>query len=433
SPKTRFTDPKVKNQWGINALGDVATVSDYKKLLARMFAVYRGMIEYNDRQMGRIVQCLKDIGEYNNTLFIFMSDNGGDVVEWDWNDRDDLQPWGINNLLSNLGRQHSFFANGYGWGQVANTPMDYGKTYMHEGGVSDPLIIAYPQNANIPPNALSYAFTFAPDVAATILDYAQVAHPVGVGVSPNWADCTGSYAGKTGICPMNGKSLRPILEDLSQTAKIHEFEPIGFELWGNTNKALYLEDGQSVWKIRKVGDFGAAGAVPPAQIPAQVPWSLFDINWDLSEQRNLANANPTKLTQLINLYNTYEYNVGFIGTRVTAPNILSQKKGTLAGATATYTFTLTNPNTAASADDTFSFACQSPLRCTISPPNPVFLVKGASTNITATVTLPSPRALGTTYVSQINVRRATVPRLARNFSMVTFVQGYYNYLPFIGR
>jgi arylsulfatase len=416
SPMRRFTDPTIKNVWGINTPGDITTVDQVKQVLARMFAVYRGMIEYNDRQMGLIVTHLQTIGEYNNTLFIFLSDNGGDVVEWDWKDRNDLPTWGINNTLANLGRQNSFFSNGYGWGQVANTPMDYGKTYMHEGGVSQPLIIVHPQNANIPPNSLSWAFTTAPDIAATILDYAQVPHPVGVGVPPSWATCTGSYAGKTGICPMNGKSMRPILEDASLTAKIHDFEPIGYELWGNTNKALYLEDGTSVWKIRKVGDFGASGGIPPAQ----TPWSLYDINWDLSEQRNLAGTNPTKLTQMINLYNTYEYNVSYIGTSTPT---LSKKIGGQAGKTATYSFALTNPAT--SVTDTFSFACQSPLPCVINSPNPVVLAPGASTNIVATVTLPSPRPIGTTFVSQINVRRTTVPRLARNFSMVTNVLGYY--------
>lgn len=431
SPLQRFQNNPAAN-WGAKSGGAIDTVDKAKEVLAKMYAVYRGMIQYNDAQMGRIIQHLKDIGEYNNTLFIFLSDNGGDLVEWDWNDRTDMPNWvgGVNNSYANLGRQNSFFSTGYDWGQVGITPLDFGKTYMHEGGTSAPLLILYP-NGNIVPGSQNYSFATIMDIAATVMDYGGVAHPVNAksvrtspagtriaGVSPSWAACNGTYAGRTGICPMNGTSLRPLLE--GTMPRIHDGEPIGFELWGNTNKALYVEEGANVYKLRKVADFGAS------LNGLNTPWALYNVVTDMSEQINLASTNPTKLNQMINLYNTYEANVGFIGA---ASPAVAQKKNAQPGSSATYTFTFTNPAT--SIADTFSFVCQSSLPCTIAPPITSTLAPGASRSVVATVTMPSWFTSGGN-IAQINVLRTTRTTQDRNFSIVTKFLAY-SFFPAIAK
>lgn len=394
----QVTTPPYNVMWQIN------TVDELKRTLAKKYAVYTGMVEYFDDQVGRLVQYLRDTGEYDNTLFIFMSDNGGDFVPWDDLDRDFMLRIGIDNSYANIGRRNSFVSNGLGWAQVSNTPFDGAKVLMHEGGIRVPLVIAY-GNSAIRAGSQSNALTSVADVAATILDYAGVRHPVGAGVAPSWAACTGSYQGKTGLCPMNGKSLRGILEGAA--TQLHENEPLAFELFGNANKALLLQEGETVWKIRKVGDFGFGRAL-------NEPWQLFNLTTDLAEARDLSGANPEKLTQLINLYNKYEYDVGFVAR-------LGQKKNAPAGTTVDYTFAVTNTSTVA---DSFSFVCQSAWPCTIvAPTSSVELAPNQSISVQLNIRIPSGAARGVSNTAQLNVLRANRPAFSRNFTAVTVSGG----------
>ena len=100
---------------------------------ARRMAVYAGMVKSMDQNIGKLVSHLKQIGEFDNTILVFLSDNGAEA-----NDIHDLVPrdWvaaNFNNSLDNLGRPGSYIGYGPGWGQVSATPFRLYKGFPSEG------------------------------------------------------------------------------------------------------------------------------------------------------------------------------------------------------------------------------------------------------------------------------------------------------------
>ena len=121
-----------------------------------VLAVHSAMIEYMDQNIGRVIQYLKDTGQYDNTFIMFTSDNGGsepfEIALFQYASGFDPTHAkqfvaGINNSLSNLGNPNSDFNYG-AWGTyVAVSPLSGFKTSLYEGGVRPPAIIKAPQSA----------------------------------------------------------------------------------------------------------------------------------------------------------------------------------------------------------------------------------------------------------------------------------------------
>jgi arylsulfatase len=121
--------------------------ADRRADLARRMAVYAGMVDRMDQAVGRVVADLKDHGELENTLVVFLSDNGA-CAEWD--------PWGFDGAsgphdvlhrgedLKQVGSPGSYISYGSGWANASNTPFRLYKHYDHEGGISTPLIVHWP-------------------------------------------------------------------------------------------------------------------------------------------------------------------------------------------------------------------------------------------------------------------------------------------------
>ncbi len=304
-----MTDETYGHIWGDD--GEVTTVDDVKMIMAKKFATYLGMVSYFDNEVGRIMQHMKDIGEYDNSVFIFFNDNGGDSRPWDYLDRDMLSRKGTDNSVDNIGNKNSFVANGQPWAQVSNAPLDQAKGLMGDAGVRSPLIMLDTRQAAGRAGSMSTALATVMDIAPTILDYAGVTHPVGVGVSPDAQACTGTYDGRTDICPMNGKSIRGIVE--GTVDNVHIGEPIGWELAGLVNQALFLEEEDALYKIRRVNvpGLGPDFFTPPFQSRSV---QLFNVTEDPTESNDLAASNPEKLKMMIDMYQQYLANVGFVGS-----------------------------------------------------------------------------------------------------------------------
>lgn len=405
----RVTNPLYAQMWGIT------TVDDLKRTLAKKYGVYRGMVEYYDYSVGRIVQHLKDIGEYDNSLLIFVSDDGGDPQAWDWDDRNFMARKGINNTLANIGRRNSFVSYGQGWAQATNGGLHGYKGMVTEGATRLPLVVKLPTTSrSASAGSVNNAFVDGTDIAATILDYAGVTHPAGYSATRSWNNCTGTYQQMTNLCPLNGKSLRPLLEGTAQ--KLHLNEPIAYELFGDMfngagpNKAIFLEEENALWKLQKTSAFGIG-------LLRAEPWRLYNLTVDPTESTDLSAANPARLASMLTQYNEYEKHVGLIF------RASSIQRGVTAGTDVVHTFDrpfhITNRS---GMTDTFNFVCHSAWTCGLDKPN-VELGPGETGQLKATISVPANAAQGESGRSLINVILSNSPRYSFNLSTVTTVTG----------
>ncbi|MEA5469986.1 arylsulfatase [Spirulina sp. 06S082] len=263
--------------------------SDERRIQAKKMAVYAGMVEYMDEQVGKLIDYLKKIGEYENTVIIYFTDNGASGR--DFSAEPDWKVWlneiGYDNSYENIGNPNSFTGLGYGWAQVMTTPHFAAKGTMAEGGTRGHFFAHYP--GKIAPSK-SGAFASVKDLTPTALDYAGVPQP------------GTNYKGRT-IHPIEGKSMRPLFEGYADRL-YSDNEPIAFELYGTVNKALYLGD----WKILRLGD-GVWGN------GEKEPWKLFNIGLDPTEQNDLSRQYPDLLKKMIDMYDKQEKSWGFIPAR----------------------------------------------------------------------------------------------------------------------
>jgi arylsulfatase A-like enzyme len=249
---------------------------DEKRFHAKRMAVYAGMVDAMDHHIGRLVAHLKTTGRYDNTIFIFSSDNGSEATGGD-NPRSllsrlGLKMQGYRNDYETLGTKGSFNTIGPSFASAAASPLAFYKFYAGEGGMRVPLIIA---GKPISDKAkLSNAFTFVTDITPTILELTSTPAP------------TEFYGGRR-IAPMIGRSLAALSRE--QVAQVYtETDYIGYELGGNA--ALF----QGPYKIVK-----NRGPVGDSE------WHLFNIVDDPGETNDLREAMPDKMTNMLEHYHQY--------------------------------------------------------------------------------------------------------------------------------
>ncbi len=255
-----------------DALSDEEKAYDSKKM-----AVYAGMIDAMDYHMGRLIAYLEDIGQRDNTVFIFMSDNGpeaSDVLSG-WRGLY-LRGWfathGYNVDYDTLGTRGSFVAIGSGFGSSAASPLAYYKWFAREGGMRVPLIVAGgPVEQR---GRMSNAFTYVTDLVPTILEIANVEVP------------TGTYAGRE-IEPISGTSLVPLLRGQAQDAHPPD-QTIGYELGGNS--ALFKGDHKIVMDRGPIGDGD---------------WHLFNYKADPGETADLKEEMAGLFAEMLEDYRVY--------------------------------------------------------------------------------------------------------------------------------
>ena len=249
---------------------------DEQRYQAKRMAVYAGMIDAMDHHLGRLVQHLRDIGEYDNTIFIFSSDNGAEASGGD-NVRSPLMRLSLHlndytNDYDTLGEKGSFNSIGPSFASAAVGPLAYYKFYVGEGGMRVPLIIsgeALPHK-----DRWTRAFAWVTDITPTILDLAGVAPP-------------GEHYGGRRVEPIIGRSLLPLAR--GEVDRVYgETDSIGFELIGNS--ALFQGDYKIVRNRPPVGDDR---------------WHLYNIVKDPGETQDLGEAMPERLQQMLAQYEDY--------------------------------------------------------------------------------------------------------------------------------
>ena len=209
-----------------------------------IMAIYTAIIEAKDRSVGQLVAGLKARGVLDNTLLLFLSDNGGNA---------ESGPNGILEGASPGGPASKVFL-GMSWATLANTPFRRYKHFDHEGGISTPLIAHWPAGIPAERNGkLDHQPGHLIDLMATAVNVSGARYPTEFNGHP--------------ILPMEGVSLVPAFkgEALPRT------QPIFWEHEGNRA----IRDGK--WKL---------------VMKYKGPWELYDIEADRTEQHNLAAAQP---------------------------------------------------------------------------------------------------------------------------------------------
>lgn len=241
--------------------------------LARDMEVYAAMLDYMDMSIGRVFDYLKKQGMYDNTMIIFMSDNGanGAVATTYPGNEDGKYLASFNNKMDNRGLQNSYVEMGPGWAQASSSPFKFFKGFTSEGGIKAPLIIKMPGNTK---NAGSWnqGFIHVTDIMPTILELTGSAYPK-------------QNKGKD-IHPLIGKSLLPVLR--GDSATVHSNDGMGWELF---EMKAYVK---GKWKILRLPQPFGSGQ-----------WQLIDLEKDPGETTDLSNKFPQVKEDLVKAWNEY--------------------------------------------------------------------------------------------------------------------------------
>ncbi len=250
-----------------------------KAVQSRGMEVYAGMVDNLDYHFGRMVRFLKDIGEYDNTIVIFLSDNGPNP----WSSEEYPGNLGskwfeqFDNSFENIGHPMSHYAYGIGWAAASSGPIDRFKMTVAEGGTRSPLMIAGP---GVKGGHQVDGFFYVTDIMPTILEMAGVEHPK-------------EFQGRK-IEPMRGRSLSGVLS-ASKT-----------ELYG-VDEYVAGEMLNGKW-VRK-GEYKAMSVTPPYG-PGE--WQLYNVAEDPGETRDFAKEMPELLKELRGAWDRYAKDVGVV-------------------------------------------------------------------------------------------------------------------------
>ncbi|MEQ8241591.1 MAG: arylsulfatase [Cyclobacteriaceae bacterium] len=238
---------------------------------ARKMELYAGMVDNLDHNIGRLVKHLKDIGEYENTLFVFMSDNGAANRDFINNDRFANLKEYYNDEFDNMGNANSYISYGPQWAEAGSSPFRYYKDFATEGGTNTTMIICGP-NVNRE-NEIHHGFTSLLDLAPTFYEVANVTYPT-------------AYNGNE-VYPLRGNSLIPFVSGKSN--KIHDSTYVfALEHYGNA----MLRKGN--WKITNF--------IKPFDIEN---FALYDLSNDLGEQIDLKESEKEKYAELLDEWNRF--------------------------------------------------------------------------------------------------------------------------------
>ncbi len=286
-----------------------------RRAQAKYMAIYAAMVEHMDQQIGRLIQHLKSIGEYDNTLIVFHSDNGAEgwpmneddpasIDEWVTEEPAEGEPSRLDRLgsvdqpnLAPAGHRTPILGLMYGrqWAEVSNTPLSMSKGFQSEGGIRTVAIMKLPGSDH---GTTPYTgFTHVMDDTATILAVAGVEPPATPAPGEPDKVLYGERKEQQAVFPIAGHSL-------VETLRSNEQEPVwstafGTESYGRT--ALYSADGR--FKAR---------FTEPAFGPLDGHWELFRIDSDPGETEDLAGEYPDLVVDLKEEWLDYMDRVGGI-------------------------------------------------------------------------------------------------------------------------
>ena len=258
----------------------------------RCMEVYAAMVDRMDQGIGKIVTSLKETGQFENTLILFMQDNGGcaeglgrspkkdfetrpdkplaamdkDELQFDMIPKKTRDGWPLIQGPGVMpGPADTYIAYGRGWANVSNTPFREYKHWVHEGGISTPLIAHWPTGIQRK-GELEHQPGHLIDIMATCVDVGEATYP--------------TEFNDQKITPLEGRSLNTAFQ-----GKQIDREAIYWEHEGN--RAIRADD----WKLVAKGTAGA--------------WELYNVVTDRAEMHNLAAEEPTRVRVLSAMWEKY--------------------------------------------------------------------------------------------------------------------------------
>ncbi len=257
---------------------------DQKRLFARFMEVFAGFLEHTDYHIGRLLDLLKEIGQYDNTLIVLISDNGasseggplGSINEtriYNW------VPFTLEENMKEidkLGRPESYPNYPWGWTWAGNTPLKRWKRETHEGGVADPLIVHWPKGIKAK-GETRRQYTHVIDIVPTVLELLNLDPPAVLnGITQT---------------PIEGTSFACTLDDAeAEDRHLTQY----YEMMGC--RAIYDRGWKAVtWHRVWI-------PVWERSLFDQDQWELYHVAEDFSECHDLADQYPEKLQELKDLW-----------------------------------------------------------------------------------------------------------------------------------
>jgi arylsulfatase A-like enzyme len=253
-PGWNFPEEKLRKQIGPGEVGRAVPwntlTGEQKQFQAVKMSLHAAMIHRMDVEIGRVLDQLKAMGAFENTVIFFLSDNGASAEQIIRGD--------LHDPTAPPGSAKTYLSIGPGWSSAANTPLRLHKSWVHEGGISTPLIVHWPQGIAAR-GELRHNPGHLIDLAPTILELA----------GGRWPE---TFGGKP-VPPPPGKSLVPALARDGSVA--HDY----FWWYHIGNRAIRVGD----WKLVAAD---------------RSPWELYDLRSDRSESSNLAAEHRDKVKEL---------------------------------------------------------------------------------------------------------------------------------------
>ncbi len=263
---------------GVDAWDDLP--ENQQRLNARLQEAFAAFLDHTDDQIGRVVDGLEAMGQLDNTILVVLADNGASQEGGPYGVMHEMKFFnGIFETadtaidrIDDIGGPHSHTNYPWGWAQCGNSPFKWYKQNTHEGGVHVPMIVHWPAGVDDDQRGTKrHQFTYVADIVPTIYEL--------LGVTP-----PDTYRGIDQL-PVTGHSFASVIAD----GAAHATNTLQyFEMGGS--RALVSGDWKAVQKHTQGADYDAE------------TWELYDLSVDPSECNDLADADPGRLAELIDLW-----------------------------------------------------------------------------------------------------------------------------------
>jgi len=230
---------------------------------ARRMELYAAMIAYLDSEVGRLIDYLKETNQYDDTLIVFLSDNGpeGNDIENALADNREWLPSNFDQSFENMGKTNSYVSLSRGWAHVSAGPLNQYKSFLGEGGVRVPAIVAHPNS--IRPNSRMNSLTSIMDIAPTLMEFANI--------PPDQ-----NYS-------MQGRSAAHKLVDPASIENVRD--SLAMETYGN--KAVWKNDWKLLWSWE------------------EKRWELFNLQLDPGEINDLSTVYPARVENMVQTFSEF--------------------------------------------------------------------------------------------------------------------------------